>query len=147
MAKKQTKRKKSRRDQYKYVGLIFWGKDLDPEEVTKRLRIEPDNSWYRGFTIGKSGKKYTRPYGQWILRPQVRSNAGFEKQIADIVTQLKGRERAIRTILKQAKAELAITVEPNEEVVVWHYSFDSELLKYFVSLGVGIRFGVHSWRK
>ena len=143
MAKKvKSKRKKNHPDRYRHVVLRLWGKNLDPDKITKALDIAPTSSWKRGNIIGKSGKKYWNPYGQWNLEPRTRGNARFETQIKDVLDQIKPKKKVLRRVLKYAKADLKIGVQPHENLAVWGYGFAAGLLNEFTSLGIDICFSV-----
>ncbi len=139
MKNKRTHKTKYK-DSYRYVILRIWGNNLDPENITKRLAIQPSDSWKKGTYISKSGRKYKKDYGQWILESNVRENATFELRIKNIIEQIEPHKRAMKNILREYKADLKIVVTPHDEVAVWGHSFNSELINFFTELGIDITF-------
>jgi hypothetical protein len=143
---KKKRAKKKYPDSYNGVILRIYDRDLDPEKITKMLRLLPSHSHKRGYeALGKSGKKAFRYYGQWNLNPLVRTNARIQTKVEKLWLQLEPRKKELRSVLKKYRAELAIYVNPGRPVTVRWYTFNSELLNKFTSLGIDVQFSVHNF--
>jgi hypothetical protein len=132
-------------DQFQYVVLRIWGKTLKPDAITEMLGLEPTDCLAQGTIIGESGKEYTRPYGQWCLASRVRRNATLDTHLQDVLIQIRGKEATIGRILEQFDADIKIAIRPHADLAVWGYGFEPEIIRSFVSLGIGISFGVERW--
>jgi len=148
---KKATRKKTYRDTYRYVFLCLHAKDLDPEEITKKLNIKPDFAFKRGILKDKNGNikrhKNGSPikmaYGQWILNAHVHKNSGLETRIKNIVKQIKPKRKALQQIVKKINADLTIAVEPHRDLYIAGYLFSGKLLNEFTSLGIDIDVSIH----
>jgi hypothetical protein len=49
------------------VLLRLTGRDLDPKDVTARLRLNPSRAFRRGDLVTTSGER-NRAYGAWMLK-------------------------------------------------------------------------------
>ncbi len=141
-------KRKVYRDGYRYVLLKIHSRDLDPDEVTKVLGIEPTWSCWRGTWTAPTGVTREHKEGFWAIASRLRRNASLENHVRDVWDQVSSRKPSLKRILRKAKAFLAISVEPHPDVVDWTYTFSAEALKEFVDLGINIRFSFkdpHAW--
>jgi hypothetical protein len=69
------------------VSLRFFGEDLDPDELTQILGVEPSSAYRKGDIF--RGKQYDRIYeiGSWRLRGK-RSEIHLEEQINQLLDKL-----------------------------------------------------------
>ncbi len=150
---KRNKIKKKRiyyNQKYCYVVLRLWARDLNPEQITKKLGIVPDSSWIRGPIRDKNGNIIKRKdgtlskrrYGQWNLDAHVHDNSGLEARIKSILEQIRPKKIILEQLLKNLNADLKIVVHPNEHLSIASYLFSGKLLNEFTSLGIDIQFTI-----
>jgi hypothetical protein len=134
------------------VCLCLWHKNLDPSEITRKLNIEPESSWYRGPVINDdgevirnktTGKPYEKDYGQWNLTALVRENARLDTQMKSILEQVMPRKAVLRKILKKVNSELSIAVGPHCDIAMANYFLPADLINEFTSLGIDVVFRVY----
>lgn len=153
-AKMKMKDRKKYQDRYRYVILRLWGRELDPEKITRAMGIEPDDWWFRGPAVNQKGdvvidKKTGKPwmifpYGQWILRSRIRGNSKLVTRIQDIWEQIEPKKKILRRILKEVKADLKICVEPSEHLYRALYNFPAEILNKFTAIGIDMELSIHN---
>lgn len=146
MSPKKKAKKKVLRDKFRYAHLSLYGKMLDPEKVTKSMDISPHLSFSPGEEFRKRGKICKTSFGQWTIEDRLRSNARLQNKIQDILDQISPKKRVLRRILREAKGELTIAVEPPNESINPNYYFPAELINEFTSLGIDIHFSFYSPR-
>jgi hypothetical protein len=101
--------RKAVRRPYKGAELRLLALDLDPDAITKRLRLEPDESWRRGEP---------RPYGQtrgggWLLRSTVPVGSEAQDHIESILKKIrpvKRQFRGVQRILTQCYVGLVLAL-------------------------------------
>lgn len=128
------------RDQYRYVLFKIHSRDLNPTEVAQALGIEPTWSHRRGIWTAPSGATREFTEGSWAIASRLRRNASLEHHVRDVWDQVSERKASLKRILKEASAELHISVQPHRDVVNWNYVFSADLLRQFVDLGIHIWF-------
>ena len=136
--KKKAKKRKILRHTYSHTHLSLSGKKLDPEKITNALSIEPDRFSYRGEEFMRGGKLCKTSIGFWGIKDRLRSDANLRNKIKDILDQIMPKKKVLRKILKEAKGELTIAVEPPKGAVNSNYFFPAELINEFTSLGIDI---------
>jgi hypothetical protein len=146
--KKTRKKKKNgttRADQFRHVFLVFYGKDLNPEAITKALGIEPDSYFYPGEShCDKSGKIiYRRKGGQWLIRSRLRRNASLENHLKDLLNRLGDRKAIVKKIAKSWLCDVTISVQPAIDVANANYYFHADLINEFTKLGINIHFSFY----
>jgi hypothetical protein len=135
-------RKKVYRDQYRYVLLHIYSRDLDPEVVTKTLKLEPTWSARRGTVSTRTGRSIRHVQGTWSIATQLRRNASLEKHIRNVWDQIRPRKAALKRILKDTKGILIVSVRPHPDLVNPEYVFSAEVLENFLRLGIDLKFSV-----
>src|SRR3989304_9517330 len=138
--------KRKYRNSFCYVVLRIWGRNLKPEEITKKLNIAPDESWHRGLVRDKYGEiikhkdgtPIKRHYGQWNLEAHVHENSGLENRIKNIIKQIMHKRNILKQILKTTKADLKIVIQPDKRLAVAGWLFSGKILNEFTSLGIDI---------
>jgi hypothetical protein len=137
------KTKKQYRDIYRDVTLRISGKTLNPEDITKKLRLEPTGSCTRGYEILKSGRKRYLPEGKWYFSIPHKDNVEFEERLRKLAELIRPRRKELKAILRKYGAELDISVQPNKELAMWGYIFRADILNEFISLGISLT--IHIW--
>jgi hypothetical protein len=118
------------------------GKNLNPDEITKMLGIQPDDSFQQGESFGKN--KRTKQ-GCWTLEgcPE---GAPFGVQLENLITRIEPVRDKLKKIIESKDVEqayLTIGVQPPDEVWIAGYCFDAELINKFTSLGIDIALSLH----
>jgi len=130
---------------FRYVCLRLCGKKLSPDRVTRLLKISPSYSRPIGSVTGESGKTYTYDSWQWSIDGKLRCNATVLNQLKHIHQQIKTRGKALKKILRVAKADLTIAIQPPENSMIYGYTLPAKLIRDFTSLGIDIRFSIHNY--
>ena len=142
--KKNKKSGTTKADQFRYVFLSFYGKNLKPETITKALRIEPDSYSYPGEShCGKSGKIYSKPAGTWVIESRLRRNARLENHLKDLLDRLGDRKVIVKKIAKTCLCDVTISVQPAMDVANANYYFPAALMNEFTKLGINIHFSFY----
>ncbi len=72
---------------YMQASLVLFGDQLDPNSVTKALRIAPDKSWKKGEEFQSHGHLIVRKTGLWSIRLR-RHTDDLRGLIDELFTQL-----------------------------------------------------------
>ncbi|MHB1421734.1 MAG: DUF4279 domain-containing protein [Gemmataceae bacterium] len=74
------------------------GRELDPDEVSAVLRLQPAECHRRDDPhLGKGGRRYgTFREGLWMMRSNAPLEANLEAHLTDILQHLSGREAVLR---------------------------------------------------
>ena len=67
--------------------IIFYGDDLDPAEISKRLGRQPTSSIRKGEPRSRAYEKTART-GRWLLSAKNREPADLDGQINDLLDSL-----------------------------------------------------------
>jgi hypothetical protein len=91
------------------VSLRFFGEDLDPDELTQILGVEPSSAYRKGDIF--RGKKHDKIYktGSWRLRSQ-RSDIDLEDQINGLLNKLPSDEVIAGSVVSR---------QSNDDLGVW----------------------------
>jgi len=75
------------------VSFRVTGKDVDPEEISGILKLQPSDSHKRGDPhYGKQGRYADFPEGLWALTSSLGQNRPLAEHLQNIRLQLQGRE-------------------------------------------------------
>jgi hypothetical protein len=81
------------------VLLIITGRELDPEVVTRVLKMKPDRAWNRGDAIGSARAPARAKEGGWKrFAARSRRSSYLEPQLAAWVAALRPKASAIRRL-------------------------------------------------
>lgn len=74
------------------------GRELDPDEVSAALRLQPAECHRRDDPhLGKGGRRYgTFREGLWMLKSNAAPEANLEAHLRDVLQRLSGREAILR---------------------------------------------------
>lgn len=82
-----------------YATLRIYGDQIDPHELSKRLRLEPSKSQRKGES---TGLKVIAPVGGWFLSSQGHvESRDVQRHIVWILDQLVDREPILRELQEQ----------------------------------------------
>lgn len=90
--------------------LCIYAADLDPEEITARLRITPTDAFRKGEPISTKRRKYAdHPTGGWLLSSRDRvTSAELDAHLSWLLAQVAQASEAIRALVAEGK-DLAIS--------------------------------------
>ena len=90
---------KDDREYTSYVTLMILGDDLDPQSVSKALRMRPTRSWMRGESPKES--EFLYEWGGWKKSlPNTQLSQSLGRQLAFWVRALHGRTQAIAELTR-----------------------------------------------
>jgi len=115
---------------------------FDPAEITRRIGIEPTESWRKGAIHPKS--RLVRESSRWSLFSRLARTAELEDHVRDIIAQMDQKAEAFRSLSEEFGGHIQvagyfITQEPR-------FHFDKRtveaLAKYSLSVGFDFYCGV-----
>ncbi len=126
----------------------LWGDDLDPSEITKLFRVQPDDAWRRGdqrTLPNRDGE--LRPLasvhkrGCWCRSIPGRKRWELEQQLEYWSEFLGARRRALRILQRRSyEAEIDCFMRVPDITLVY---LPASLMKSLALLGVTIRLGIY----
>lgn len=116
--------------------LNITGFDCEPEEITKILMIEPDETWLQGQTV-RSGSRVTYKSNGWrVGSPQDGKQSSFTEQLSALKQHLLPALENFRNLPKGTQRELSCIVYGFEYVPP--IGFEAEEVEFIASLGCSI---------
>lgn len=89
------------------ASLRFFGDDLDPEEITRRLGGAPTVGVRKGgIWLTSSGAEKTSPRGQWRITAERRSPGDLDAQVAELLTPLSTDFAAWNDLTRRFRADV-----------------------------------------
>lgn len=118
-----------------YVALTIRGVTLDPEEVTRRLGIQPSQAFARG-----DSKVHPTPsrFGYWRLRIQ-RNGGELNSLLKELVDLLDGRENDIAELARSYEAVITIVADLTD-ISEGEMSISGSVLKALALTAAQLRF-------
>lgn len=106
-----------------HVAVRFYGDDLDPDELSKRLGAQPESAARKGDVTRseKSGRERTAKAGRWIFRVERREPGDLDGQIRELFGSLTADLNAWRELAATYDADLFVGLfmkEANEGIEV-----------------------------
>lgn len=88
------------------VTLRIFGDKLKPEEITKKLGVEPTTSYAKGEII--KGKKRNRiaKTGRWSLDSKLEAHIGIEEKIRDLIKPILANESYWKKVTSECEVDL-----------------------------------------
>jgi hypothetical protein len=90
---------------YAYFSLIE--PDFDPAEITRRLGIEPSDSWRKGDPHPKIFGAY-RKFSRWSLKSRLPASANLKDHVVDVLDQMDAKKESFCSVLSEFKGELQL---------------------------------------
>jgi hypothetical protein len=121
----------------------FYGDSFDPDEITRRLGIQPTHSFLPGDPITEDGRGRRRGYGWWIKVGPRRT-----LDIEDMLRELRERVGVSPEIVRQVCADLNVDlsivcgVGGDEEDAMPTMFFPTDFLSWVVELGASLNVDV-----
>ena len=111
---------------------------FDPAEITRRIGIEPTESWRKGDIHPK--RRVERGSSRWSLFSRLARTAGLEDHIRDILAQLEHTPEAFQSVSREFGGHIQVAGFFNTEDVRFH--FDNRMVEALArySLSVGFDF-------
>ena len=80
------------------ASLRIFDKSLDPEAISKRLGLSPDESHRAGDPhLGQSGRRYADfSVGMWLIKSLLHQSAAPDDHITGLLARLQNREEALK---------------------------------------------------
>lgn len=103
------------------VEFIIIGEEFDPNFVTKKLKIEPDEIWVKGDSI--IGRNIERKDTTWSINTGYEESLDINEQLEKIINLINDK----KNILKKLKAEynieyvfgIVVNVEDNQKPAMY----------------------------
>lgn len=83
-------------EQYAYFTIAD---SFDPDEITRRLGVEPSDSWRQGDIHPRT--RMERKFSRWCLNSRLAHSEPLETHIADVLAQLDQNADAFASISKE----------------------------------------------
>jgi Domain of unknown function (DUF4279) len=117
------------------VSFTLTGLDLDPEQITKLLKISPTNTWRLGDLIGKSILRCK--HNGWRLNSELENSADLENHIEYLLKTLQQSWQTLVEICSQYDAEISCVIYSYEaQGPAIH--FDKEIIQCVAELNAEI---------
>ncbi|MGC4030658.1 MAG: DUF4279 domain-containing protein [Tepidisphaeraceae bacterium] len=86
-----------------YFAVIDFGDD--PGVVTAMMGMPPTRAWVGGEPRGDGGRQ---THSRWALQSRLPLSSAIDLHVDDVLSQLQGRQAAVRDVLGRFPAHLAI---------------------------------------
>lgn len=92
-----------------YAYFMLTGIELDPDEVTAKLSINPTESWRKGDLINARGTRRHKENG-WSVYSKIEKSADLEEHINSVLEQLQAGWIPLLELCKCYAAEIACVI-------------------------------------
>ncbi|HEY3348945.1 MAG TPA: DUF4279 domain-containing protein [Thermoanaerobaculia bacterium] len=100
------------------VSLKILGFSAAPEEVTRRVGLEPTKTWQQGDLIPRTTRHLAS--SGWEISASDVGGAELSPQMEALFGRIQGREASIAEFSRDARIELSIVVYAHESVPALH---------------------------
>jgi Domain of unknown function (DUF4279) len=107
---------------------------LSPEEISRRLRREPDRSWNKGTADPKVSRNMSK-FNAWILNSGLPKDVPIENQVAALLEKVQPVAREILEISATETVDFSCVVYSDAEPPIY---FDNKTLSAITSLGANL---------
>jgi hypothetical protein len=97
------------------------GLDLNPDEITDKLKIIPTKIWRKGDLINPKGKIFYSENG-WSLQSQLNQSAELEDHLQWIFEKLQTQWDSVREICSRYYPEISCVIYVSNQVPAIHFS-------------------------
>lgn len=112
------------------VGLT--GHEMEPNDVTKIVGLNPTRSFRKGERISKRGIERVQPWSLWALEA---AGEDVEATVRVLLTQLEGRLDAWNLAIKETKAQASVSIWWEPEGGQGGFSISSDLMRSLTEFG------------
>lgn len=109
---------------------------FDPAEITRRVGLEPTESWRRGDTQPKTLRE--RKFSRWSLRSRLPDAADLEDHIRDVLAQMDQRAEAFQSVAKEFRSWMQLVGYFHLQYPGLH--FEPALVAGLARYGLGVDF-------
>jgi len=126
-----------------HVSLGVYSDNLDPDEITRVLGLEPTKAFRKGqIKIGKTtGREYVQRTGAWLLRVPLPEQTAIEEQLKWLLTGLPDDIKIWRELTTRFNVRMLCGIHmdnPNRG-----FALSTEIMKRLVERGLGIEFDIY----
>lgn len=121
-----------------HVSFGITAPELDPEEVTRRLGIQPDRAYLKGSPLSGSRKDVVRKSGKWTIRSKVSYNEDLTTHLESLLELLLPRQREISELSHTATVDFYCSLFDQRGV-----SLPADLLLKISSLGAELNICIY----
>ena len=116
------------------VRIKILSNDLSPEEISRRLRQQPDRSWNKGTADPKVSRNMSK-FNAWILNSGLPKDARIEDQVAALLEKVRPVGKEILEISANETVDFSCVVYSDAEPPIY---FDNKTLGAIASLGANL---------
>lgn len=88
------------------VSLRFFGDELEPDEITEKLKCSPTNAFRKGDIVPNKFKPRVCKTGSWHLHTEKNSEQNLEEQILELFGRLTEDLEIWQSLTKQFEADV-----------------------------------------
>lgn len=112
------------------VGLT--GHEMEPDDVTKIVGLNPTRSFRKGDRVSKRGIERVQPFSLWALGAE---GEDVEATVRLLLMQLEGRLDAWNVAIKQTKAQASVSIWWEPEGGQGGFTVPSDLMRRLTEFG------------
>ena len=116
------------------VRIKILSNELSPEEISRRLRQEPNRSWIKGTTDPKVSRNMSK-FNAWILNSGLPKDAPIDYQVTALLEKVRPFAKEIREISANETVDFSCVVYSDAEPPIY---FDNKTLSAIASLGANL---------
>lgn len=120
--------------------LAVYGKDLEPDDVTKILGIKPTRSFRRGHKRGPNSRSI--PHGAWFLEIRGDAPEGPDAQLRNLLMRLPDSEDIWRELRSRYKVQIRFGIFMCD----WNKGFNlaPDLIIRLAKMGIELDFDIYA---
>lgn len=112
------------------VGLT--GHELEPDDVTKIVGLNPTRFFRKGDRVSKKGIERIQPWSLWALRAE---GEDVEATARMLLKQLEGRLDAWNLAIKKTKAQASVSIWWEPEGGQGGFTVSSDVMRHLTEFG------------
>jgi hypothetical protein len=116
------------------VRIKILSNELSPEEISRKLRQQPDRSWNKGTADPKVSRNMSK-FNAWILNSGLPKDARIEDQVAALLEKVRPVGKEILEISANETVDFSCVVYSDAEPPIY---FDNKTLGAIASLGANL---------
>lgn len=117
----------------------FYGDAFDPDEISRRLGVQPTNKFRPGDPIDEEGRARWPGYG-WVIKVGPRQTLDIEEMLGELQKRANVSPQVVRQTCAELDLDLVITCavsgEETDSMPVMFFS--EEFLSWAVGLGASL---------
>lgn len=118
------------------------GDEFDPDTVTKKLQIVPNEYWQKGEQI--KNKSIVRSFSCWIIKTGYEESLDVNNQLVKILDKIKDKKNELIELKKQNnfdyKVDIVIQIENNEKPAIY---LSSDIIEFANSIKAEFDFDLY----